>query len=208
MIKISLSQLEEVRSNPHNFSQILQDATTQRYGGRSKFQVWQDGIHLYHKINDENEAIRVLTEKMENKFITISRSKKELNMYLDKFDKYLISHRNNGYYFNASRKKISIPIYKDVSISGIVPIINMASHQGHAIIFFSKKDFDWESQIKFPLIQSYFAEKIFGCNISNIEVGIYCFETDEHHTKSYTKNEIRNALDESRNIGSIVSKTI
>jgi len=162
---------------------------------------------LYHKINDENEAIRILTEKMEDKFITVRRSKKELNMYIDKFGEYLISHRNKGYYFNASRKRISIPIYRDVSISGVVPIINIASHQGHAIIFFVKNYFDWERQIKFPLLQSHFAEKIFGCNISDIEVGIYCFETDNHYTKSYSKNEIDNALDESGHIGRIISTT-
>lgn len=205
MIKFSITKLESARKNPLSFARSLKQGLSSGNFTYSKYMSWQNAVFNYHKSQDERHAIHYLINAL-LKFKSIQRDKRELQEYIQKLQLYISDHHSMGNYFVESRKRILIDAHPHVKITGQVPIINMNPNLGYRIYFFSKEVFNWENELRFPLIQYYFAEHVFGCELSELEVGIYCFETSAHYQKSYSKMNVTDALEETLKIGEALNK--
>lgn len=204
MIKFSITKLEEARSNTRQFADsLIQESNKKSIMGRSKYRTWQYATRKYHKLESEQGAINILENSLSN-FKTIKR--KEIDFYIDRLQHYIENHRYKRFSYVGFIKSLSITIYPEVIVSGEIPIINLTP-QGYGIFLFSKKSYPWQNELRFPLIQHHFANVVYGCDSSEIEVGIYCFETDSYESKIFVEAEIENALAETNEMGRIINET-
>ncbi|MFH1648440.1 MAG: hypothetical protein ABIA11_01750 [Patescibacteria group bacterium] len=207
MIKFSITQLETARRNPVVFARNLSSKNSLGGFSYSRFAAWQNAIFYWHKTDDQSQARDYLSNAMQ-KFLSVLRSGHQLAQYVHKFDSYIRSHKDLGFSFVEARKRISLPINEDVTLTGQIPIINLNGKLGYSIIFFVKEGTGWDGQLKFPLLQSFFANTIFGCELSEIEVGIFSFDKERHFSKTYNEEEVDTCLKEIYEIGRKIRKTL
>ena len=205
-IKFSLTKLEIARSNPLQFAKSLKSKTRgNTFFNYSRWMAWQNAVHEWNKNNSQSGAINYLTNALSN-FKIVQKKPKEGGYYIDKLQAYISSHITNGYYSLESKHRVLIDINPIVSISGQIPVINMNNNSGYSIILLAKEDLPLDSELKFPLLQNYFASKVYGVEVSEVEVGYYNFERERFITKSFSKIKITKALKEVSNIADVILK--
>ncbi len=203
MKTFSITRLEEARRNPSLFAKSLQDSgTSSGFYGRAKFLRWQDAVNEFHKTNDSAKAFDYI-EKSFSRYTNSSRNRKEYNFYIDSLDAYIKQFKKKNYiYLKAESLKMKL---NDKSmITGRVPLTFMNISGGFSLYFFSKLSFGWEIELRFPIIQGYFAEKIYGTDSSNIEVGIFNNQNNQFISKIFSNKEIANAKIELKKIGDLI----
>jgi len=207
MIKFSLTELETARRNPAGFARtLIEKSSSKERFSFSIYQAWQNAVLYWHKINDDARALEYLREAL-TKFRTIARNENAQLERMRKLTSYIRSHRNLKYSFMEGRKIVSIPIYNDVLLTGRIPIINLNSNGGYSIVFFSKGSASWDDQLKLPITQSFFAETAFGCDPSNVEVGIFSYNDERYYLKTYGQKDIRKCMSELSKIGKKIYET-
>jgi len=210
MKKFSLSKLEEARLNPSNFvnmlnkSDNLKDSNLYRY---SRYMCWQNAALHFHKFNNRRLALQYLEEGL-NKFKIIKKTPSLIEDYQDKLDYYISDFKQNNFYFIESRKIINMQLSKELLITSKIPVVTMIKDKDYFVYFFSIKYYQWEKELKFPILQSHFAESEFGCELSEVNVGIYCYETDVHYQNNYSEKEVKVALDELSELSIYITKRL
>ena len=161
MSKFSITQLETARQNPTLFANNLKATagTKSTFFGRSKFTRWQDSVGEFHKQNDLSKAINYLEKSFSNRADN-SKNRNEVIRFISSLDEYVNQFKKKEFTFLDRKKKIHIDLNAKVFISGQIPIIYMNNKGGFSIYFFSQSSSGWESELRFPIIQKYFAEEI------------------------------------------------
>ncbi|MGR3175465.1 MAG: hypothetical protein ACUZ8N_12825 [Candidatus Scalindua sp.] len=202
-MNISHSKLETARNNPKSFKRDM--ASEGHSYGMSRYRGWQLATRNYHKNNNElQKATIYLIECFEKNFVVNKRSEKLLEDHISKLRNYIndfcrLKHQN----IEVS-KRIEIPIKFRNFIKGEIPRIDFKLNGGYAVYLFIKEDVPWESELRFPIIQDYYANEI-GCSLNEVSVGVYCFESEKHVSKIYSKVEVGNALTECYKISKTIS---
>jgi|GEM_PF-2058595 len=207
MIKIPLSLLEEARTNTKEIVDRLSNQNRSFRGRYSKFQAWKNAAISYHKSKSHNlnHIIASMENSLKKNFKTLKNNPKALQEYTDKLELYVEDHHRNNFHFIESINRFEIRIGKsNVIISGQIPIINMIDNNNYGVIFFTKKETIWEQELKFPLLQYHFAKSQYKCDLSQVFVGVYCFETDRHYIQSFNRNTIIHTLTEVADIASAI----
>jgi hypothetical protein len=205
--KFSITQLEFARHNASAFAKSLTRKDKERGGSYSSFSAWQNAIMRWHKFNDLEDSTSYLRTALD-KFAFIRRNEHELVKFMLAFDAYIEKHISEQYVFMESRKRISIPIQPDLYVTGQVPIVNMNISGGYAIYFFSRNKDEWQDELRFPIMQHYFAKNVYGCDTSQIDVGIYSFNDRKHYRHCYTSKAIERAVAELSDIASKMNKAL
>ena len=81
--------------------------------------------------------------------------------------------------------------------------MDLKTQSGYAIILFIKEDYDWETELRMPLIQEAYSKKL-GAPLNEISVGIYCLETNRHEFKTFSSKEVGKAKGEVTELAKIV----
>lgn len=206
--KFSITKLEEVRKNPSAYAHKLKDINnTTDFMRQGKFAAWKRAVYRYHKTNNIVYAKSYLYDEL-SKFKTLKGKKNQIDEYLDNLEIHVNSHNDYNYQFLNSQTRINISLSSELYISGEVPIVNMITDGGFALFFFQEQYIDWEDELRFPVLQNYFANIELGCDLSQIDVGIYCVETSQHHSKNFSKQEVSDALQEIKDISDIMSNIL
>ena len=209
MAKLSLTQIEVARKNPKAFAKLLKDKSRESNVFRySKWMVWRNTVFHWHKTQDEAGSIIYLTNAWDRHFKQTAKNILEREKFIFKLQAYIANQSEEGYFFIESRKRISIPINLKLIITGEISIINMNNHSGYSLFFLVKDMFNWEYELRFPLIQNYFSETEYGVPLSDVEVGFYCFDIDEFICKSFSASEIKDAMNEIHQIGNAISTNL
>ena len=205
MSKFSITQLEVARRNPKDFANNLKEAagTKPSFFGRGKLMRWQDSVSVYHKQNDLSKAINYLEQSFSNRADNL-KNRKEVERFISSLDAYVLQFKKKGFTLMDSRKKIHIDLNTKVFISGQIPITYMNTKGGFSIYFFSQGGLGWETELKFPILQKYFAEEIYGTDLGKIEVGIFSTESDKFFQQTYTDIEVKEADKELKKIGKVI----
>jgi hypothetical protein len=205
MSKFSITQLEVARQNPTQFANNLKTAagTKPAFFGRGKFMRWQDSVSQYHKQNDLSKAINYLERSFSNRADN-TKNRNEVAQFISSLDAYTAQFQKKGFSLMDSRKKIHIDLNAKVFISGQVPITYMNTKGGFSIYFFSQEGLGWESELKFPVLQKYFAEDIYGTELKNIEVGIFSTAKGKFFQQTFTTDEVKEADKELKKIGKVI----
>jgi len=209
MNKFSITQLEIVRKSPKQFAENLKATADSKpsFFGRGKFMRWQDSVSEYHKQNDLAKAINYLERSFSNRKDN-AKNRNEVERFVSSLDAYVSHFNKKKFTLIDSRKKIHIELNAKVYISGQVPITYMNTKGGFSVYFFSQAGLDWETELKFPILQKYFAEQIYGTDLNKIEVGIFSTDSDKFFQQSYTEIEVKEAEKELKKIGNIFFDTL
>ncbi|MEO8665936.1 MAG: hypothetical protein ABI462_10600 [Ignavibacteria bacterium] len=205
MKKFSITQLETARRNPKEFANNMKESagTTPPFFGRGKLMRWQDSVSEFHKQNDLAKAINYLGKTFSNRADN-AKNRKEVERFIVSLDAYVSQFKKKRFTIMDLRKKIHINLNSKVFISGQIPIIFMNIKGGFSIYFFVQGGLGWETELKFPILQKYFAEEIYGTDLDKIEVGIFSIGSDKFFQQTFTNDEIKEADIELKNIGKII----
>lgn len=203
--KFSISKLEVARSNPRGFGVHLRDDTEEPFNNRPKSVRWLDAVTTYHRNSSLSEAVNYL----ENSFSNRKQNKKniaEVETLVSSLYSYVSEHSNLNYNYFSHKHKMEIHLSEKLKMTGWIWIINKTSNGYSGYVIVNDVDsFNWQNQLRFPLIQNYIAKYIFKCHTDEVEVGIVNYYEGKHHKVSYTKKDIKEAKKELKFLGSEIS---
>jgi|SRR5215213_2734976 len=205
MKSFSITKLETARKSPANFAALLKSPSAQSGFGKSKYADWKNAIYYFHKTKDLAKTLDYFEKFFQKHFKNNRVNTKDFEKYTKLIENYVAECKNKSLTFIEAKKKIDFLIIKDkLELSGQAPIIYLNSRLNYSIYFFSKTSKDWEDELRFPIIQYYFAKEVYGVEASELEVGIFALDVEKHLQRSYSKNEIKKAIKELNSIGKII----
>lgn len=183
--------LEQVRKAPAAHAQLLALSNKPNTGGsHGMFAYWQDMVKQVH--TNEMTVAEAIKE-LQNKFIrfndTLQNRSKQANL-LEKLPQYCSLYEKKKLAFVDTKRKMKWDIVPGVQLTGFTPWV-VHNDDGYYAYFFAEHPFDWEAQLRFPLIQQYLIENNIDCDITEMNVGIYCLETNNFDFKNYSTKEIK-----------------
>jgi hypothetical protein len=195
MKTFSITKLEIARNNPKDFAKSLKLVTNKdSFFGRSQFIRWQDAVNEFHKTNNLSLALNYLERSFSHYAIT-SKNRKSYERYLVSLDEYVKAVKKSGNIY-LKKESIKIPLNSKSMITGRVPVTFMNNHEGFSLYFFSKISSGWQNELRFPIIQNYFAEEVYGTDLDKVFVGIFSIENNKFFEYSYSMEEIEDAKKE------------
>lgn len=206
MEKFSITRLEEARKNPITFAKSLKTPSenTTRF---SKFMAWRNSIFYYHNEKDLDKSIIYLNDTYLRNFADNFKNREELEGFIQSLINYVGELTRKKIHHFKSKERISLKIKPGLEITGEVPLIFMNEALGYDIYFLSKIDYDWEDELKFPILQGYFAD-FFDCDVSEVNIGIFSSETDSFYSKSFDDEDVKMYYNELSNVCDEVLKSL
>ncbi len=206
MIKIPCSILEQVRQAPGAHAQIIALSDKPKSGGsHGMFAYWQDTVKLVH-IGELSisEAIK----ELQNKFIRFDdnlRNRSKQSNLLDKFPSYCTEYAKQKFSFIDTRHQMKWDIVEGVRLTGLTPWVVFNGRDYYAYLI-TETPQDWRSQLRFPLFQQYLIDNHIECDVSEMNVGTYCLETNSFEFKNYSPKEIQTWVSETGKVFQTVLK--
>ncbi|MGD0590001.1 MAG: hypothetical protein ABSA44_04275 [Bacteroidota bacterium] len=211
MKKFSIRQLEAARNNPSAFAASIKQGTlgSGQFGGRPKSVRWLDAIGVYHKTSNLSEAINSLERSFSNR-INTNKNRIEIDRLIQALKNYVKEHKKYGYIYLEKAHPIEIILSTKVKLTGWIWLLNMTADGGRSGYIISKQieDNTWKSELRFPIIQNYIANKIYGCNLNDVDVGLVDYLTGVHYRTRFSENIIKNSLKELTTIGNTITSLI
>jgi len=199
MIKISCSKLEDVRQYPQVFAQQLATGNESGGGRYGMFQCWQSKVREVHKGKyTAPEAIKSLQQRFMS-YADNVKNKRKQEFFIDRLTPYIEEFNNRNYNYLGAQKQIEWKLIPEVSLTGHTPNL-VKNDNGFAAYFYMETPILWQSQLRFPLIQYYLAEKIFKCPLSEVEIGTYTLSTLSFDLKQFTEGEMNEAILETKDL--------
>ena len=201
-MKISITKLEIVRKNPKAFvAAIKAGENSQSFGVRAKYIRLQDTINYFHKINDYNKTINYFNNSF-SQYVDNSKNRKDHERYFNCFNDYVSEFKKKKYEF-LTKENLKIILNEKVTVIGQIPLIFKNKKDGYSIYFFAKTNEEWETELKFPIIQNYFSN-YFETELENIEVGIFSIEKNKFYQTTFLEKGIAKAEKELKAIGKTI----
>ena len=200
MISISCSILEQVRKNHAAFVESLSMGDKiQRGGTHGMFAYWQDVAKQLHIGElDVNEGVKELQSHF-HRFEDTKRNQSKQAKLLNHFVRYARAYKNEKFSPFESRRRVVWNIIPQIRLTGLTPWIFKKGELYYAY-FCTEKDTEWQSELKFPLLQKYMSDHIIKCDLSALSIGVYCLDTGRFQFKNYSTSEVRRALNETKHM--------
>jgi len=206
MQKFSITKLEEARRNPTAFAKslLLKSAGNPRF---SKLTAWKNSIYYFHSVHDLEQAIDYIKNTFKKNFKDTRSNRNSLEEYINYLEDYVDAFQKMKMVHFKTKERISLNINPELKITGEIPIICLNEQLGYDIYFLSQANYDYKSELKFPIIQQYFSE-FFDCDISEIKVGIYSIQGNIFLLNSFSMPLIKDSLSELNNICEEILKNL
>jgi hypothetical protein len=189
-MRINIHKLHYLKSG-NKSTDILQSATI-------KYSVWKDAINHYLKTRDRNAAISYLNSRFnrfaENRFDLIDRLHflTELNGCIDDYIQLKMEP-------HLRKINFEFAIDNRINVYGQVPRIDKSlENDKYYISFYIHDNMGWQHDIKYALIQSWFASNVLETETSKICIGVYNIENNRHEFVCYSEAQIDMAWNEAR----------
>lgn len=213
MIRIKLSQLENARLDPKSFGQsLVAGQTGLGYNPPySKFRTWGDAVLRYHAYGSDQSAETKAADFFEKKFRRYKDSKANKREYikmLSQLGDYIKAFEDLQVNFQEARKNVVLDFDDYVCFGGQIQYLYMSNEGRFGAIYFAKKEFEWKSELRFPIIQKIIADEVYGGDTEGVDVGYYFLAENKFEIVSYDLKEIKLAEDELNGIGNTVSDIV
>lgn len=200
MLKIRCSSLEDVKQNPQAYAQLLALTDGKSGGGTyGMFAYWQDAARQVH---EHDLTVSQAIKHLQNKFIRFDetpKNKAKQDRLLEQFVKYCRLYDKNNFAFVDSRRHMKWEIHNGVMLTGLTPWV-VYNDTGYYSYFVTEELFDWQEQLRFPLIQQYLTDNKIECDITEMHMGIYCLSTNKFDFRSYTERELKDTVSQTTKI--------
>jgi len=203
--KISIKSLENARRNTKEFAKLLSksgDTGSSFFGGYPKSMRWLNAACEFHKTNDISDAIDSLEEGFQKRKNTAA-NRREMAKLIQALGNYETEVDSRSLSFIKSREPISIYLNRDLRISGQIPLIFMTP-SGFSAYFVEKENAEWQEELRFPVVQSFLATKVFDTTVKNVEVGYIDYFSGTFYQKSYSSRKIKESLEELKDLGDTI----
>jgi hypothetical protein len=188
-LKLRLRDLEAARRDPSAFRGGSARPAAMRM---SRLRALQLAVYAFHRQGDDTDgAARHLAELYERNF----RRPEHLPVLEEQLAMYVAAYRQSGLIPFVVRDRIVIPISDSVLLTGEVPRVDMAPGGGYAVWLLSRGPFPWRTELRIPLLQATYAEKM-GVGESRVGVGFYFFETGHYEDARYSREDLLAARSE------------
>lgn len=194
MLRIRCSTLETVKASPIAYAQLLAFGDGKNGGGTyGMFAYWQDVAKLVH----QNElTVSQGVKELQNKFIRFddtAKNKAKQDKLLEQFVKYCTLYDKNKFAFVDSKRQMKWELFSGVMLTGLTPWV-VYNDTGYYCYIVTEQLFDWQDQLRFPLIQQYLTDNKIDCDVTEMNMGIYCLATNQFDFRSYPKTELKKAI--------------
>ena len=198
MIKVKCTQLEEVRRNPVRYAQMEAEGTAKKGGGlHGIFACVKTAICHVHKGKfDVNAGLKDLQKQFLNRFEENTRNKTKQNDLMEKYVKYHKDFERMKMEFVDGMHFLNWNIHPSVMLTGQTPWI-FQNDTGFFAYFLTETYIDnWQSELRFPILQQHLAKVYLDCDPSNLKIGIYSFKKGAFEFMSYNKKHLKTSLTE------------
>lgn len=191
MLKISLTELEEIRRDPIAYKS-KRDAGFERRGNYSYFSVLKNAIYEYHKTSNAHLGMDYLETNLER-----FKNRRTCQKTVDDFLWYVTEFQKLGWPVIKKRITVTVPLttryWDSYKITGQINRIDMSSDDGYAAWLFKNDDESgWKGELRMPIIQNAVAVEL-GVIPPMVSVGIYSFENHFSQLQCFSENEVRAA---------------
>lgn len=198
MLRIKCSQLEQARNNPSLYAQQL--LSKQNGGGmHGMFSYMQDAAKRVHLGENLSVAIKKLQNQYINKFEETRHNKAKQERLIKKLVMYIKQYDDMGFEFVDGRRLMRWDILSEVQLTGFTPWVTKSQDEYYTY-YIVENMIDWDSELRFPLLQDYLVNVVHKLKIQTIRIGIYCIETDKFYFKKFSKREIELAIAEAKSL--------
>ena len=203
-MKIPLRELEQVRNDPRAYLRKRERPSGTDFYGKSKYLTLQRAVFHYHLEKGDLDGARKYLEDAHARQFKDQRS---LQGWLDQLNDYAAAFRRQGnsVFKVRDQLKLSLPeaISREVSLTAQIPRLDLTS-KGYAVWLFSKVPKNLRSELRLPLIQQTYSQKL-SAALNEITVGVYDFATANYESYSFTQQEVNRASDE---LGQLVDRLV
>jgi hypothetical protein len=211
-MRINHKELEWARRKPQEYAGHLYSKQSKKStgGGRGFYSFWRLAVLHYHKLTgDREEAINYYTGLVKKNLNDNAKNRKRLEQYVEHLNDYFDDYERLSYCPFETRKRVNIDIGSDFSIVGEIPRLDVVSIGGTAggiaAYLFSKKQSDWTSELRFPLLQ-YYISKESGYALEETSIGMYCLESKRHQNVVFLHKRVDEAIEEARELADLISR--
>jgi hypothetical protein len=196
-MKVSLRDLEAARTNPGGFSQ----RPAVFYGGPSKYRVLQFAALEFHRLHEDSQAAHVYFRDL---FTRSFKNVSDMQSYEAQLTRYCQGVSTLGMTVAKIRMRIFIKVGARLDIVGEIPRLDLTADGGYAVWLFGKRQCQWRSELRWPVLQEYFATTM-GVTAGLVSVGTYFFEAGIYEQTRYSAAEIIQARAECRKLDRSIS---
>lgn len=200
MLKISISKLEQARTNPQAFALSLAESS-KGFGNRGSFSgTFRSFIGKFHKEEVNKEKLyNQLQDTYKLQFVENSANNKRAEKYCEAFSAYTEYMLANGFGLDNFFTRIDLRMLSDVSLRGNSPIL--CSNDTRNLVFsIEEMPNGWQNELKYPILQKYLAERYYRCELNDLEIGVFNISSCKFELKVCDNLEIEAAYNETRNV--------
>jgi len=200
MLKLSLSKLENARTNPVLVAQNLLETEKKNGGGQGFVSTFKLSVRNYHENDlDFKVALENLDHRLWAAFKDSPANNSRRTLYGESFTEYAQRFAALGFSIDTFQVNLNWEIISNAKLTGHSPFL--CTHENYNVAYyFSEKGDDWRKQLKYPLLQIYLAEKFFKCEVEKMKIGIYNITTKEFDLHTYEDFELDNAIEEGKSV--------
>lgn len=200
-MKIRLTDLEHVRSNPKAYRDILADSTeNKRFFRMSRRRALHLSIYEYHR---RGESVNLALIYLEDLYHRRFKNEKYLTELEDQVEDYASEFRRHGNSVVEFKTNVSINIESGLQITGEIPRLDLVPQGGYEVLLFPTSTDNWTQELRYPLLQAHFSKKL-GAPVEEMSVGIYDVDRARYETTRFTTDEIAAAHEELREIAAVL----
>lgn len=198
MLKISLTEIEEIRRDPVAYK-AKRDAGFKSGGRYSYFSALKNAIYEYHKTLSIQLGMNYLETKLER-----FKDPKKCGKVINDFHWYISEFQHLGWPAFKSRLNVTVPLttqyFDSYKITGQINRVDMNPNGGYvAWLFRNDETSGWSRELRMPIIQNAVAVEL-GVVSSMVSVGVYSFKNYFSQMHTFSDNEVRSAHFELENL--------
>ena len=194
MLKIRCTSLEDVKRNPVAYAQLLASDNAKKSGGtHGMLAYWQD---VAKQVHQHEFTVSQGVKELQNKFMRFDDNPKnnaKQALLTQQFVQYCKIFNKNAFALADSRRQMKWELYAGVMLTGLMPLV-VHNEKGYYSYLITEQPFDWQEQLRFPLMQQYLADYNIHCDVTEMNIGIYCLATGKFDFRVYTKPELNSAV--------------
>lgn len=193
-MRLALGQLEDARQDPAGYRARMNSARPGSFGD-TYMGALRQAIFLYHKTAQAGQAHTYLQHRLDRSKRLTSVSRRADT--LDQLDWYTDEHQSRAWPTFQCALRLVVPLPAgpagDLVCSGEIMRVDLVPSGGYAAwLMGSELILQWNTQLRFPIIQSALAGTL-GVSIDNVSVGIYDFANRQIESRQYSEQEVRSA---------------
>lgn len=200
MIRISCTNLEQVRVAPAQHGKMIATIEKPKSSGRrGMFTCWQEAASSFHTTNvSVSETVKLLQKKFMQFDENLVNSRRQAKL-ADQLTNYCALYEKSKFEFIDSKHHMNWDIVAGVRLTGNTPWV-VHNSDGYFSFIPVEQPIDWQTQLRFPLIQQYLSSNHIECDVTEMRVGVYCLTTNKFEFKVYSTNEIQMFISETGEI--------